>query len=89
MTPLEHMVATNPEGDPAEIATFVARLEERRLFLLLPGDTLPRGGTILESGDVVRLTNLVVWAPDGVTPVILEWGGAHLYQMPDEYTAGA
>lgn len=84
MSPLEHMIATNPEGDPDRIAKFITDLGVRRLFLLLPGDALPHGGALLSEEDVVRLTNPVVWAPDGVTPVSLDWGGAQLYEMPDE-----
>jgi len=83
MMPLDYMVEQNPEADPERLAEFLARLVERGIYLNPPDDTLPASAVVLSPGDVVRLTNPVVWAPDGKTPVVLVWGEAKLYTLEE------
>ena len=78
MTAEEHLCSVNPEADPDEIARFVSDLRDRGILVLPPDETVPEGYTILSSGDIVRLTNPVVWSRPPRTAVALEWTGSHV-----------
>ena len=78
VTAEEHLCSANPEADPDEIARFVSDLGARGIVVLPPDETVPEGFAILSSGDIVRLTNPVVWSRPPCFPVALEWMGAHV-----------
>jgi len=87
MSPEAYLCSVNPEADPDEIARFVSDLGKRGLLVVPPDETIPEGCTMLSSGEIVRLTNPVVWSrPPQRFPVALVWMDAHVYERDEDPT---